>query len=723
MNKENSNDAMPPRQLTADELQIASQHPISLQMHLNNQPGETIPNTVDSGAGSYFISSNLVAKLGLTSQVETLASPVELAVATKSPLIKVTEGVQLPVTIELKDNITITINLNCYVCDKIQDKVYLGMPFVRKYFESIPWEKTPLYPSTATVAAITVQDTPPPVPAELGRADDGELEEDEPVPAETGKPPDIMSGDDFLRVASSHDNFIGMLWLHNSTAVPAHVDLQTIETTTPSPHHPKITASHHQALAKLLNKYPGAVSDSLQHIKGPLEDRPFKHRIQLIPGTTSTFRQQYRLSLSDLEELDKQVKDLEAQGFVRPSESPFNSPVLFVKKKSGELRLCVDYRLLNVHTIRDRFPMPLIENLLLRVGQASVFSKLDLLSGYHQIPMAAESREMTAFSTATGHYEWLVMPFGLTNAPSTFQRMMNLLFKKLIDAGQVIIYLDDILVFSHDAESHLEILSQVFEILQTNSLVAKRTKCEFLQPEMEFLGHKLLGHGKIGPDESKITTIKNWPTPTTVKQVQSFLGLCNFYRNFIDHYSTKALGLLNYVKRKDRKWTPCAEESFQALKTALTSHPVIVNPDFTNGQSLRLVSDASKTCLGYVLELIDAGGTVLGVVGYGSKKLQSAELNYPVREKELLAIIEGIKTFKHLLHRKPFTIHTDHESLKYWKRSTRELTGRLNNWLDFMSDYDFSITYIKGETNTAADALSRIDSDGADVDSPTESTV
>jgi hypothetical protein len=266
-------------------------------------------------------------------------------------------------------------------------------------------------------------------------------------------------------------------------------------------------------------------------------------------------------------------------GWIQPSNSPFSSPVLLLKKKDGSWRMCVDYRALNALTVRDRFPLPTIDELLDELGNARIFSKLDLTSGFHQIRLTPEDTHKTAFRTHDGHYEYRVMPFGLCNAPATFQATMNDIFRPML-RKTVIVFFDDILVFSNSWDQHLEHLTQVFTILSEQQFHLKASKCSFGQSKVSYLGHIVEG-GTVTPDPLKIQAIDNWPTPKSTKGLRGFLGLSGFYRKFVKNYASIAHPLTELLKKDAFKWSSEAQTSFDALKTALVSIPVLALPDFS----------------------------------------------------------------------------------------------------------------------------------------------
>ena len=299
-------------------------------------------------------------------------------------------------------------------------------------------------------------------------------------------------------------------------------------------------------LKELLDQYHDVFPDNLPH--GVPPSRGVDHKIEIIPGSSPPSKQTYRLSQPELDELKRQLDDYLATGFIQPSKSPYRAPVIFVKKKDGSMRMCIDYRALNKITIKNKYPLPRIDDMLDRVGGSKYFSKIDLRSGYHQIKIAEEDIYKTAFRTRYGHFEFKVMPFGLTNAPATFQSMMNNLFQEYIDKF-VSIYIDDILVFSKSKEEHLEHLKIVLDILRDAKLYGKMSKSEFFKTEMEFLGHIVTRDG-IKVDPHKVQVVRDWKTPKNIHDVRSFLGMCNYYRKFIEQYA-HIIGPLTKLLRKN----------------------------------------------------------------------------------------------------------------------------------------------------------------------------
>lgn len=405
------------------------------------------------------------------------------------------------------------------------------------------------------------------------------------------------------------------------------------------------------------------------------------------------------MSLVEMDELRRQLDDLLSRGFIRPSSSPYGSPVLFVKKKEGDLRLCVDYRALNKQTVKNTYPLPRIDELLDRLDGAVVFSKIDLRSGYHQIRVHEVDVHKTAFRTRYGLYEFVVLPFGLCNAPATFMRLMNDIFRDELDRC-VLIYLDDILVFSPSIEQHLRDLRTILEKLRQHRLYAKLTKCEFLQKEILFLGHRISAKG-LRMDPDKVKAILEWPDLTSVSDVLSFLGLVNFYHKYLGHLAEIAAPLSDLLKDENPfVWGPEQVQAFQKLKEVVANDPILSH--FTPTDPVEVHCDASNKAVGATM--VQNGRPV----AFESRKLSGAELNYPTHDKELLAIVHALTKWRTYLHGSPVPIKilTDHASLKYLATQPT-LSHRQARWLEKLAEFNYEIEYTPGPLNVLPDALSR----------------
>ncbi|GKA19246.1 putative reverse transcriptase domain-containing protein [Tanacetum coccineum] len=305
--------------------------------------------------------------------------------------------------------------------------------------------------------------------------------------------------------------------------------------------------------------------------------RQVEFHIELIPGAAPVARAPYRLAPAEMKELAEQLKELSDKGFIRPSSSPWGAPILFVKKKDGSFRMCIDYRELNKLTVKNRYPLPRIDDLFDQLQGSSIYSKIDLRSGYHQLRVREEDIPKTAFRTRYGHYEFRVMPFGLTNAPAVFMDLMNRVCKPYLDKF-VIVFIDDILIYSHNEKEHEEHLKTILELLKKEELYAKFSKCEFWINTVKFLGHVIDSSG-IHVDPAKIEAVKNWASPTTPSEIHQFLGLAGYYRRFIEGFSKIAKPMTELTQKNQKfDWGEEQEEAFRLLKQKLCAAPILALP-------------------------------------------------------------------------------------------------------------------------------------------------
>jgi hypothetical protein len=568
----------------------------------------------------------------------------------------------------------------------------LGMPWLRKYNPTIDWSSSTLtLPPSPLLSLLQSSNhhpsTPLPAPLQRCRLSTRLIKKA------------LRDGEDvyllFARVVQHQDT------TRVSLSSSEHI-LHAISADDSLP-------SRHPDAARLIDEFRDVFPDDLP--VGLPPERFIDHKIKLQPDAAPTFQNHRRLSPRDLDELREHLDDLLKHGFIRASHSPYGAPVVFAKKANDtKRRFCVDYRDLNTITIKDKYPIPRIDELLDRLHGAKYFTKLDLRSGYHQVRVAPADVEKTAFNTRYGQFEFLVLPFGLTGAPSTFMHLMNQVLNPFIDKF-VVVYLDDILIYSQDLEQHKQHVRAVLEQLRKHKLYAKESKCELFKREVTFLGF-IVGAEGLKVDPAKVKAVLDWPVPTSVTEVRSFLGFVGFYRKFIRSHSAVVAPMSDLTKTKDESkaifvWTSEAQQSFDAMKIALTSAPVLSlpNPD----KSYIVTTDASGFATGACLMQEDDKGA-LKPLCFMSKKMLPAECNYPVHHKEMLAIICALKEWRHYLHGSNFKImvRTDHRSLVHFRRQPN-LSERQARWSEFVEEFgpDLVIEYQQGKDNVAADALSR----------------
>lgn len=434
------------------------------------------------------------------------------------------------------------------------------------------------------------------------------------------------------------------------------------------------------------------------------------HTIPIHANHPAINQKNYRLPQIHRDVINEEVKEMLKNDIIVHSKSPWNSPLLVVPKKPGpdgekRWRVVVDFRKLNQITIKDAFPLPRIEEILDQLGHSRYFSTLDLASGYHQVLVNKNDREKTAFSTGLGHFEFKRMPFGLTGAPATFQRIMNFILTGL-QGIDCFVYIDDIVIYGKSLEQHNDRLSRVLSQIRKHNLKLQTEKCNFLCREVVYLGHKCSNEGAL-PDPRKIECVKNFPVPKTIRQVQSFLGLANYYRKFIPDFSSIAMPI-NKLMRKDVKfvWTEKCQKAFEKLREILVSPEILIYPDFN--QPFILTTDASNEALGAVLSQGKIGSD--RPISYASRILKCSEKNYSTTEKELLAIVWAVKNFRPYLLSRKFTIYTDHKPLK-GIFNVKDPSSRLLRFHHKLSEYSYDIEYKPGKYNINADVLSRIPND------------
>ncbi|WVZ75502.1 LOW QUALITY PROTEIN: hypothetical protein U9M48_023548 [Paspalum notatum var. saurae] len=428
--------------------------------------------------------------------------------------------------------------------------------------------------------------------------------------------------------------------------------------------------------------FPDVFPDELP---GMPPDWNIEFLIELLPGTAPIALRQYIMAPIENEEVKKNIDELLAKGYIRPCSSPWAFPVLLVEKKDTDVkRMCVDYRALNKVTIKNKYPLPRIDDLFDQLQGACVFSKIDLRSGYHQLKIHPSDIPKTTFTTKYGLYEYTVMSFGLTNAPAYFMQLMNSVFMDYLDKF-VVVFIDDILIYSKIEAEHEEHLRLVLQRLREHKLYAKFSKCEFWIDEVCFL-----------VDPSKVSSVTNWKVSEIPKEVRGFLG---YYRRFIENFSKIAKPMTSLLEKDaEFRWIDAQQAAFDELKKRLTTAPVLTLPD--QQKKFIVYCDASRDGLGCVLM---QEGTV---IAYASRQLHKHEVNYPTHDLELAAVVHALKIWRHYLFGQRCEIYTDHKSLKYIF-TQNELDMRLRRWLELIKDYDMEIHYHPGKANVVVDALSR----------------
>ncbi|GJZ90056.1 ty3-gypsy retrotransposon protein [Tanacetum coccineum] len=436
-------------------------------------------------------------------------------------------------------------------------------------------------------------------------------------------------------------------------AVVSFFHLQVVESpeTTSSPLvHPTPTPILDAALKQLMVKYATIFSVP----KSLPPTRPFDHRIPLLPNTSPINVKPYCYPHFQKAEMERLISEMLSKEIIRPSNNPFSLPVLLVKKKDGTWRFCVDYRAVNAVTIKDRFLIPTVDELLDELHGGTIFSKLDLQAGYHQLLIQEEDIAKTAFRTHHGHYEFLVMPFGLSNTPSTFQATMNHIFRSVLRKF-VLVFFDYILVYSTSWELHLQHLETVFSILQSNLFFANQSKCEFGSSSISYIGHTVSSKG-VSIDPLKVKAIKDWPLPKNIKQLCGFLRLAGYYRRFAAHYASLAAPLTQLLRKDAFVWSDSATTVFNNLKHALMHTPVLTLPDFS--KAFIIQTNASGSGIGAILS---QGGHP---IAYFSKQMSPQLQQALTYVREMFAITEAVKHWKQYLLGRPIHIETDLQSLR-----------------------------------------------------------
>ena len=634
---------------------------------------------LDSGSTHCFVDSTFAKLYDLPI---TPIPPIPLRLFDGTTRAILTGEVNVPVRFPSGENMTITfyvtpLDASC--------SVVLGYNWLARYNPLIDWvDKSIDFRTTRAklLTSVAQEPTPPQPPPS------------EPSPESTPSPPSPPSSPPHISMVNAAAYIRACKLTGSQTFKILASSFSEAPPPPPDPDLSNIPEEYHD-FADVFSK---SKSDKLP------EHRPYDLKINLQDGTEPPLGAMYSLSQVELEALRTFIDENLNAGMIRPTRSPYGAPILFVKKKDGSLRLCTDFRGLNKITIKDRYPLPLISDLLDTPRKARIYTKIDLRHAYHLVRIAEGDEWKTAFRTRYGSFEWTVIPEGLTNAPAAFQHFMNDIFADLIDIS-VTVYLDDILIYSDDITEHKKIVREVLRRLRANRLFASAKKCAFHTDTVNYLGYILTPTG-LYMAEDKIKTIQDWPEPRKVKDVQSFLGFANFYRRFIYNYSSIVIPLTR-LTRKSVPWnfSEDCRSAFRDLKKAFTTAPVLTHwmPD----KQIVVETDASDYALAAILSIYTSDGE-LHPMGFHSRTFNSSELNYDTHDKELLAIWAAFKMWRQYLEGSAFPIDvvTDHKNLEYFS-TTKLLSRRQARWSEYLSRFNLVIRFRPGRLGTKPDALTR----------------
>lgn len=511
----------------------------------------------------------------------------------------------------------------------------------------------------------------------------------------TMSPVNLLSGTKLGWASSIHDAQLAITAPENDQ-VPQEFDIETGDHLQPS---------ERDELLSLIEKYRHLFTSS----DNPIRQTHVAEHVIDTGDSRPIHQHPYRHSPFERQQIEQQVEEMLRDGIIRESHSPWSSPVVLVKKPNGTWRFCVDFRRVNEVTKKDVHPLPRIDDILDVLQGSKYFTTLDLTSGYWQVGIKEEDKQKTAFACGPGLYEFNVVPFGLCNAPATFQRMINKVLSGLL-WRVCLAYLDDIVIFSKTMATHLQDLESVFSALDVANLRLKSEKCSFARQEIKYLGHILTGES-IRPDPDKVAAIEKFPKPRNKKGVQSFLGICNYYRRFIKDFSRISRPLTNLTKKDvPFVWDAACEVAMQTLKEKLITAPIL--RQFEPGKPIEVHTDACDYGIGAVL--VQKIGTQERVVAYASRHLNKAEMNYSTTEKECLAVVYACGQFRPYVFGSKFTVVTDQASLA-WLMKVRNPNGRLMRWSLLLQEFDITLRHRPGLKNGNADTLSRLPHDPAPV--------
>lgn len=520
--------------------------------------------------------------------------------------------------------------------------------------------------------------------------DDQDFELKIHVVPDSAMPMDVIIGSDISEQAQIKVDQDGVFVSKNINSFIANIDIKPES---------NIEISH--IPDEKVRKDVAKVIDSYQPVKNKTTNIEMK---LIVEDNRPIYSKPRRLPLTERRIVDEQVEEWLKEGIVEECSSDYASPVVVVRKKDGSPRVCIDYRKVNQVIVKDRYPMPLIDDQLDVLRDAKIFSTIDLKNGFFHVAMEKESQKYTTFTTYNGQYKFLRVPFGLCNSPAVFQRFINQVFRKLIKDGIVFPYLDDIIIPARDFNEALERLKLVFQTASEYNLSINFKKCQFLQSHVEYLGH-VIGHGEVRPSPDKTIAVRRFPTPKSLKDIQSFLGLTGYFRKFIYQYSVIAKPLSDLLRKDSAfKFEQEEQDAFERLKSALASSPVL--KIYRQEDETELHTDASKEGYGAVLLQKSDKDGLLHPVYFMSKKTTPAERNYSSYELEVLAIVEALKKFRVYLLGTPFKVVTDCSAFEKTMQK-KDLVTRVARWVLLLSEYNYKIEHRPGSRMMHVDALSR----------------
>ena len=642
----------------------------------------TVDCLLDSGATGCYIDESLARELGLN--LERLAHPIPVYNVDRTPNEAGPIRYVVPLRLKVGDHVeTITFA----VTNTGPNKIILGHSWLRRHNPNIDWTHAKVLFDRCPRECGTPQLWEEDENAIGGLVDDDEEGIEEGDTWENEEMDTLEEGERLFVLPEDVETICATYTIsQHITEEEEHV--KKLKANTPIPDR--------------YIKYFGPIFEKSSFDTLPPR-RKWDHAIELKDDSTPFTSKIYPLARDEQRQLDEFIEEHLSSGRIRPSKSPIASPFFFVKKKDGSLRPVQDYRRLNAGTIKNRYPLPLISEIIDKLRGARYFTKFDVRWGYNNVRIKEGDEWKAAFITNRGLFEPLVMFFGLTNSPATFQAMMNELFSGLIKRGVVIVYMDDILIFTKTLEEHRAVTKEVLQILADNGLSLKPEKCEWEKTKVEYLGLVISEDG-VEMNSGKVEAVRTWPEPKDKHELQQFLGFANYYRRFINHFSTMSCPLHRLTGNQPWKWGEEERKAFKDLKMAVTTAPVLAFP--TDNDPYRVEADSSGYATGATL--LQCQDKVWKPIAFLSKSLNNIERNYEIYDREMLAIMRALEEWRHHLQGAEHTveIHSDHKNLEYFM-TAKKLNRRQARWSLELANYNFTLVHKPGHTMGRADALSR----------------